>query len=165
MTPNKKAEETPSTETKPKQGFTFTDRWKLKHHPETSYVITMFRSNGTSRTFVIVAKGETFTMRGGRTYYLRFEDSLFDRSHNQQHLYFHEDHPVPISRAIIKQGDKAFFAVVPDNLKPLLKMEYIKALASSVEINKYLRLLVVFAIINLGAAALTGFFVYRLVNG
>lgn len=139
-----------------RKSLTFGDRWKLNRSPLNSYLITMFFSNGTSRSWVIKTKEETFTYRK-RTYYLRYEDALYDISHGAHHLFFHEDHPVPIDREIKREGEQNWFSVTPHNLKPLMSMEEVTALVSSTELNKYLRMLVIicgilllFTLANLG---------------
>lgn len=117
-------------------------RWqrrKLKQYPATSFLIRMNFSNGTSREFVIKTRAEVFKYMK-RWYYLRYEDSWFNLTQNQYELNYFDDYPVPLDRKIIKQGNKAYWSVTPDNLKPIIDMEYVKALASSQELDRYLRM-------------------------
>ena len=131
-----------SDDVKPNAGLKFMDKWRLKRAPHKSYLITMFYSNGTARSWVIKSSGETFKLKK-RCYYLRYEDAVYDLTQKQYHLFFHEDHPVPIDREVKKQGRASWFSVTPHNLDPLIRMEFVKALVSSTELNKYLRMLVV----------------------
>lgn len=126
----------------------FRNVWKLKSKPEKSFLIKMLFSNGTSKEFVIVGKTETFDYRK-RTYYLQYENSWFNITQNQYELTYFDDFPVPVNRKIIKEGDEAFFSVTPENLKPLIKMEYVKALASSEEITKKLKTIIFFCFVFL----------------
>lgn len=134
---------------------------KFKKHPDRSYFITMFFSNGTCKEFVIVSNDEVFTYKK-RMYYLRFENSFFNLTQNQNHLLYFDDYPVPINKQITKTGDKAFFSVSPDNLKPLLKMEYVKVLSQNLELDKYLKMSAIFSIINAGLGVIMILMLYNL---
>lgn len=112
---------------------------RLKHKPTKSFLIRMNFSNGTSKEFVIATNKETFDYMK-KTYYLRYEDSWFNLTQNQYELNYFDDFPVPLDRTIIKKGDKAYWSVTSENLKPIIKMEYVKALASSQEIDRYLKM-------------------------
>ena len=125
----------------------FWNKSKLRRKPDKSFLITFFFSNGTSRTFVIATREETFDYKG-RTYYLKYDEAWFDLSHKQYRLLYFDDFAVPINRMIQKIGDKAFFAVTPENLKPLIKQEYVKALAQSHELSRYLKFSLLLAIVN-----------------
>lgn len=117
----------------------FWQKRKLKRKPETSFLIRMFFSNGTSKEFVISTTKETFDYLG-RTYYLRYEDAYFNLTQNLYELNYFDDYPVPLDREVVKIGDKKFWTVTSENLKDIIKMEYVKALASSQELNKFLRM-------------------------
>jgi len=114
------------------------NKWKLKKHPEKSYLINMRFSNGTCKEFVIVTKSETFRYMK-RDYFLRYENAYFNLTQNLYELSFFDDHPVPIDRAIKKIGDTDYFTVTPENLKDLLGMEYVKVLASSQQLDSMLK--------------------------
>ena len=125
------------------------DRIKLKYKADCSYLITMLFSNGTCKQFVISTREETFTYKG-REYFLRYEDAWFDITYNQFRLFYHDDTAIPINREIQLLGDEKWFSVRPENLKPLLKMEYVKVLAQSQELSKYLKTtLIIVAIVGL----------------
>jgi len=130
----------------------FWNKRRLKKSPEKAFFIEMFFSNGTSKEFVITTNDEIFRYNK-RWYHLRFENSWFNLSQNQYKLNFFDDYCEPMDREVIrklgKDGDKNFFSVTPDNLKPLIDMEYVKALASSQELDKYLKMVAVFGFINL----------------
>lgn len=130
------------------EGLKRKDKRILKNNPETAFYIEMYFSNGTSREYVIKSKEECFCYKK-RWYYLRFEDSWFNLTQNQYKLNYYDDHPVPIDRKVIRKGDKNFFSVTPENLKPLIEMEYVKALASSQELSKYLKMTAVIGFINI----------------
>jgi len=129
-----------------KMGF-FAKR-KLKKNAETSYYIMMKFSNGTCKEFVISTTKEVFTYKK-RTYYLRYEDSWFNLTQNQYQLFYFDDYPVPIDRKILKKGDSAFFSVTPENLKPLIEMNYVKVLANTQDLDKYLKMGAILGIINM----------------
>ena len=143
--------------------LSFMDKWKLKRKPQTSFVITMLFSNGTMKTFVIVASSEVFKYRK-RWYYLRFEEGYYDLSHKEQHLLYHEDFAVPLGRQMYKDGDKAWFTVTPDNLKPLVEMEVVKALVSSTELNKYLKMIMIISISSLLGTIVALAMLYKVVK-
>ena len=154
-------------EIKAQQGIKLIDKIKLKRKPQQSFLITMKFSNGTRRTFVITTTDEIFTYKG-QSYYLYYQNAYYDLSHHQYHLEFFDDYAVPIDRKIVLKSDddaetpelaRAFFSVTPSNLKSLIKMEYIKALAESQELSKYLKMLVTISLI---AGALTIYIVYKL---
>ena len=140
---------------KKQKGIKFFARWKLSRKPETTYLVTMRFSNGTQRTWVINAKEEVFRYRA-RTYYLRYEDSVYNITHKQQELFYHEDHVTPIQKEIIRMEDpdaepgsetaRAYFSVVPSNVRDLLKQEYVKVLAQAQELSKYLKAGVVLSV-------------------
>ena len=142
-------------EIEPKKGLTFRDKLKLKKNPETAFLITMRFSNGTRATWIIKTDDEVFEYKK-RMYYLRYEDAFLDMSHDLYHIDYFDDHPTPISREVIKKIDnnapkgkeQAYFTVTPSNLKPLIKMEYVKALAESHELTKFLKLALFFGIVN-----------------
>lgn len=121
------------------KGLSWLQKRKLKKKPESSFLIRMFFSNGTSKEFVISTKKETFDYIG-KTFYLRYEDSWFNLTQNQYELNYFDDYPVPLDREIKRIGDKNYWSVTSENLKPIIKMEYVKALASSQEIDKYLKM-------------------------
>ena len=143
-------------ELKKGKGLSWFDKLKLKVRPQQSFLISMKFSNGTRRTWVLITKDEIFTYKK-RTYYLDYQNAYYDLTHNQYHLEFFDDFAVPIDRKIVQLQDdnisdeeqaRAFFSVTPSNLKPLIKMEYVKALAESQELNKYLKLIITFTLIT-----------------
>ena len=136
------------------------DKFKWKHKmmirfwPEETFLVEMIFSNGTTKEFIVRAKGETFTYKG-KEYYLRFEDAYFDLNHKQNKLLFHEDFTVPLRKEIIKEKDpnnpKLFhplFEVHPSALKNLLDMEYIKQLTTD-DLSKYLKMSLLLSAITL----------------
>lgn len=129
-----------------RKGLSWRDRRKLKKHPEMSYLITMFFSNGTKKEFVIKTKKETFSYRG-REYYLRYEEGWYNLTQNQYELNFFDDYAVPIDRKILRKGNKAFFSVTPENLKPIIDMNYVKVLAESGDLNKWVKMTAMFSLV------------------
>ena len=128
----------------------FWGRRKIRKKPENSFLIKMIFSNGTTRVFVIATNEETFKYKK-RTYNLRYEDVLFNLTDNQFELTYHEDFVNPIDRKIVKLGDKAYFSTTPENIKSIIDMEYVKALSSSIELNKFFKSSLILALINLFA--------------
>ncbi len=122
-----------------KKGIGFKDQRKLKKKPDSSFLIRMFNSNGTSREFVVSTKNEMFEYND-RTYYLRYEDAWFNLTQNQFELNFFDDYATPLDRKIKKEGKEAYWSVTSENLKPIIDMNYVKVLASSQELDKMLRL-------------------------
>jgi len=145
------------------EGLKFIDKVKLKLKPTKSYLVTMHFSNGTCKNFIIASNSELFTYKK-RTYYLRYENSWFDLSFNLYRLNFFDDFPVPIDREVVKNGDSKFFSVTPENIKPLLKMEYVRALASSQEISKYLKMTIFLCAVCLLGIVIVGILVYTKVG-
>jgi hypothetical protein len=129
-----------------RESLTLKDKFLLKYHPNTTFLIEMIFSNGTCREWVLNSKKETFAYKG-REYYLRYEDVKFSTSRNQYKLFFHEDFVVPIGTEIIQQGDDSFFSVKPHNLKPLINMEAVKALVSADSMNRLLKILIIIVIV------------------
>lgn len=136
-----------TVEKKKYQGLSWRQRRKLKKKPETSFLIKMYFSNGTSKEFVISSQNETFDYLG-RTFYLRYEDSWFNLTQNQYELNYFDDYPVPLDREITRKGEKSYWSVTSSNLKPIIKMEYVKALASAQTLDRYLKLLLILGIVT-----------------
>lgn len=122
-------------------------KYKLGNNPENSFLIKMFFSNGTSREYVIVTSEETFELNK-RTYHLRFQNTHFNLTMREYELDFHEDYFEPLSvKSVVKAKDSkakgakktAFWHLRPHNAKSIIRMEYIKALASATELSKYLK--------------------------
>ncbi len=143
-----------------KSKLKFFDKRRLKKKPETSFLIRMIFSNGTSKEFVISTRAEIFTYKK-RTYYLQYDESVFNLTQNQYELSYFDDVPTPLRRRIIKTGDKAFWAVTPENLKPLIEMNYVKVLAQNTEIDKYLKSTTMLTIFNMMLGFIILFFSYK----
>ena len=118
--------------------LTGSDESKLRHKPESSFMITMHFRNGTERTWVINTRKNWFRYQG-QTYVINYEDMMYDLSMGRYRAYYHEDYATPINREIEQKGDSAYFAVRPENMKPVLDMEYVKKL---VEDNLSLMLMI-----------------------
>ncbi len=126
----------------------FFSRRKLSTAPEYSFLITMFFLNGISKTFVIKSKTNTFKIKG-KLYYLYSEESFYDLSMAQYHLYYYENVSVPVNREYVKEGEEAFFSVTPENLADLIKFEYVKVLAGAHNMNKMFTFIILLTVINL----------------
>jgi len=150
-------------EVKKREKLGLMDKFRLSRNPSTAYLVTMMFSNGTSKQWVVATTEETFTYRK-RTYNLFYENSWFDLSFNMYRLYFFDDHSVPLEREIIKKGDQAWWSVKPENLKDLVKMEYVKTLAQSHEISKYLKMSLLVAVINLFVCLIIGAMIYQMMR-
>ncbi len=144
-------------EIKKREKLSWKDNLYLNRFPSQSFLIEMFFSNGTSRTWVIKTSKETFEYKK-RTYYLRYQDSWFNLTNNQYKLYFHEDYVCPIDRKVLVQPDnnpetvgkeKAFFSTTPSNIKGVIDMDYLRNLIGSENFNKMLKLAVIFAGVSL----------------
>lgn len=159
----KEIPETKIREVKKLEKIKFRDRIKLKRRPEISFLVTMLFSNGTIKHFVVTTKEEIFTYKK-RTYYLKYTDAWFDLSHNQYRLFFFDDYPVPIDREIVKKGGEHWFSVTPQNLKPLVKMEYVKALANAHELSKFLKFTLLLMIVNTLILVAVAIFTYQIYN-
>jgi len=127
--------------------FSRKDNTNLKRNPESSYIVTMLFNNGTKRTFVVKTSKQTFDFRK-KTYFLYHEESFFDLSLNQYHLFFHESNSVPINREIALDGDEAYFNVTPENLKQLIAMEYVKVLAGANSLDMRMRIVIILVAVN-----------------
>jgi len=142
---------------------------KLKSKPESSYLVKMIFSNGTTRYWVVETDDELFVYKK-RMYYLRKENSFYNLTHHQQELIYYDDYVCPIEKNVVLMEDeeekdsnlrKAFFSIVPSNLKPLIKMEYVKALAESSEFSKYLKLSLIFGLLNFALLVYLGYTAYK----
>jgi len=119
----------------------------------------MYFGNGTVKSFVINTDKNTFKMKK-KTYYLYYEESWYDLSLRQYHLFYHEDFAVPINREIMQQGDEAFYNVKPENLQSLISFEYVKVLAGSHSFSKALRTIIIIGIVNAVLVAINLLFTY-----
>jgi hypothetical protein len=129
----------------------FWDKRKLKKLPEKSYFVTMFFPNGTYKEFVIIADKPTFDYQK-KTFVIDTQKAYWDLMQNQYRLLYNFEYCVPISRQIHHIADKGkeiFLSVNPSNVKELIKQEYVKILASSQNIDMYLKLGMVVGFINL----------------
>ena len=118
------------------------DRRKLRKFPEKTYFVSMLFPNGTFREFVIVASEPTFDYKG-KTYIIDTQKAYWDLMQCQYRLMYHFEYCCPISREIIHvtdRGKEIFLSVNPSNVKELIKQEYVKILASSQNIDMYLKL-------------------------
>lgn len=150
-----------SEDTKPyNKGLKLWDRIKLKLNPSKTFVVTMMYSNGTIQTFVVKAKTETFE-HNKRMYYLYYENSWTDLTLKKTHLFYWDDNPTPINRVVRKEGDQKFFSVSPENIKPLLQMEYVKVLTQGEELNKFLKTVIALSIGTLITVGLIGLYIYQ----
>jgi len=139
----------------------FWNKRKLKKKPETAFLIRMFFSNGTSKEFIICTKDEIFSYKK-RWYYLRYQDSWFNLTQSQYELCYFDDYPVPLDRSITQQGDKRFWGVTPENIKPLVEMNYVKVLAQSQELEKKLSTIQLLCILMLFILLGTLYYVFKL---
>ena len=139
--------------------FKFADKYHVKHKPEKSFLVTIMFSNGTVKTFVIVSKDELFSFRK-RNYYLRYENAWYDINHKMYRLFFFDDFVSPVEREVIQSGDKEYFTVKPSNVAPLLKMEYVKALASS-DLSKWLKMVLLLTFVVLMVTLIGMYFGYH----
>lgn len=149
-----------SRESRKKEKLKLADKARMRLRPSSSFLVTMLFSNGTSRQFVVSTGKETFTYKG-RTYFLRYEDAWFDLSYNQYRLMYFDDYPCPIDRKVTRKGDKSFWSVTAANLKPLIKMEYIKALAQAQELSRYLKMAMLFSILSTAGCIIIIALVYK----
>jgi len=159
-------------EIKKKKLLSWWDKRKLKKNPEKCFIITMMHKNGTSKTFVIKPKDNTFDY-SKKMYAILPDECWFDLSLNEYHFFYNEGCPTPINREIhfetektynhdgeiIKESD-AYFSVSPHNLKEIIKMEYVKALSNSVELSKYLKINAVMGFIAVGLNLVIVFMLY-----
>ncbi len=149
------------SESKKLKGIGWWQRRKLRKKPEHSFLITMIFSNGTSRRFIITTNKEMFEYKK-RLYNLRYEDSLFSLTDNQYILFYHEDFINPIDRKIQRIGNTDYFTTTPENIAPIIAMEYVKALSSSIELNKFFRSALALGILGLLLGLANLFFMLRL---
>jgi len=142
----------------------FWQKRKLKKNPDNTFLIYMMFSNGTCREFVIKSTSELFQYKK-RWYYLRYENSWFNLTQNQYVLCFFDDYPVPIDRKVLKEGDKNFWTVTPENLKPLFDMQYVKVLSQSQELDKKLTTITILVILVTFIQLFVIYFLFKLGKG
>lgn len=127
-----------------KKKLSFFSRKKLEKEPEVTYFVTIFFPNGTCKEWVISSKNTTFDYKG-RTFVIDTQESWFDITQNQYRLLYHFEYPMPIRREVIPfvdEGNEVYLRIKSDNLKPVIKQEYVKVLASS-NIDRYLIIMLV----------------------
>ena len=139
--------------------FPFSSRRKLRVAPMSTYLITMYFQNGTMKTFSMTKTENTFDFRK-KTYFLYYEEAWYDLSMSQYHLFYFEGFTVPINREVQQIGEEAFFNVKPDNLKNLIKFEYVKVLAGAHSFDKLLKVIILLVAVNILATAIIGFMQY-----
>lgn len=137
------------------------EKLKLNRNPSKTFFVTMMYNNGTCKTFVMKGEGNYFT-HSKKTYYIDYEESWFNLTQNQYFLLYNENYAVPINREVQPNGDEAFFNVTPSNLKEVVKMEYIKVLAQSQELSKWLRLSLLISGIGIFLTLVLTFLIYSL---
>ena len=139
--------------------FKFKSRNMMRKHPDKTFLITMFFKNGTSKTFSLATSENVFTFKN-KTYMLYYEESWFDLSMNWFHLYYFENMAVPINREIQAIGEEAFFNVKPDNLKNLIRFEYVKVLAGAHSFDRMLKIIILLQFVNVVISIITAFMTY-----
>jgi hypothetical protein len=128
------------------------DRKHLRKSPHNCIVVTMHHRNNTTRTFIINTKASHFEYQA-KAYLLHMTNARNDLTRKLPHLHYSEESSMPLNHEVVKQGDKAWFSVTPATMLDYLKMEVIKAFVSSLELNKYLKMLVVISSVT-GIAAI-----------
>ncbi len=161
--PKVKAVKYPIDQLEKKEKISFFNKLRLKIRPDRSFLITMMFNNGTSKTFVIVAKNQTFQYRK-KMYHINNEESFFNLTQKQYQFFYQEGSAEPINREIQKKGNEKWFSVTPENLKPLLRQEYVKTMAAASELSKFLKLSLLFAGINILVTIALGALMYQLLQ-
>ena len=140
------------SKTQRKKSFTFLDRLKLKRKPQSTVSIIMNHHNLTVKQFVLDVKDNVFKYQG-KNYVIIHELQKFNLSLNLPEYHYHEGYAVPFDNEVVEQIDedevqeerkRAFLSVTPHNVKKVIKMEYVKALAQATELNKYLMTILLF---------------------
>jgi hypothetical protein len=124
--------------------FSFWDKRKLSNQPEVSYFITMLFPNGCVKEWVITGRYTMFAFKG-RNFVIDTNEAWYDLNQHQFRLYYHYEHCLPIRRepkCYVDAGNEAFFRIKSDNVKPVIKQEYVKVLASS-NVDKYLLITII----------------------
>ena len=148
------------------ENLKYLDKVKLNLFPTKTFLISMHFSNGTMKQFVIYSNREIFEYKK-RHYYLRYEDAWFDTTYKLYRLNYFDDYPYPIDRKVTKitqSGDKSLFTVSPENLKPLIEMEYVKALASAHQITQWLKLTLMMSVGSLIIGIINAIMIYKILN-
>jgi len=146
----------------------FWDRHKMKKFPEKTYIVSMFFPNGTYKEFVIIADKPTFSFNK-KTYIIEPKKAYWDLMQNQYRLIYHADYITPIERDIKQYVDskekEIFLAVNPSNVENIIKQEYVKVLASSQNIDTYLKIGMIVSFVNLGLLLIMNISLYFLQKG
>lgn len=152
-------------ELKTHEGMSLKDKFRWKFKSDRCFLVTMRFSNGTMKTWSIVSKKEFFKYRK-KYYHLYYENAWYDLTHRVYHLDFFDDYVEPIDRRIYLKEDpdaekgheRALWAVTPANVKPIIKYEYVKALAEANVINKFLKMILLICVVLF---LLAGFNAYK----
>ena len=142
----------------------FWDRRKMNKFPEKSYMVSMHFPNGTYKEFVVLCDKPSFDYMG-KTFIIDTKKAVWDLMQNQYRLTYHFEYCVPVSREILhtaNKGQEIFLSVNPSNVKELIKQEYVKILASSQNIDTYLKLGMIVGFINLFLLVVMNIMMYML---
>lgn len=134
-------------------GFGFMQKRKMDGSPTSIYLITMLFGNGTMKHLVIEGKGNIFTYNK-RKYHLNKALCWYDVNYHQNRLLFFEDYVEPLNNKLHCVGDRRFLSVTPDNIQEMLEMEYVKVLAQSQQLSRWLKIAVFLMIANLAISGI-----------
>lgn len=166
---NQKDENELTRPVKKYKGLGKMDVLKMRMLPRTTFLITMRHRNGTKNTFSLQSTKNTFKYKGG-SYFLHPADAWFNANHREYELDYHIDCPVPLSKSYHKEIDKdekgterqkAFWHVTPHNLKQLIMMEYVKAMAQALEMSRYLKFTMLFSVVSATVSIINMVMIYR----
>ncbi len=129
-------------------GFGFFKKMKMYRNPSITYLITMLYGNGTMKHFIILTTKDMFTLNK-KKYHLNKNEGWYDINFHQHRLMYHVDYVEPINKELKIEGDKAYMSLNPENIEPVLSMEYIKVLSQSQTLTKWIKMVLLFVVIIL----------------
>lgn len=134
------------------RGLSFGDKMKLNRNPLTTYLITMYYGNATCEHFVLECNSNFMTHRK-KKYHLDKTQAVWDANEKSNRLFYHENfvEPLQFKTIITETGeDEAYVAVTPENLEPIIKMEFVRLIAEGPELSKMVKIVMFLCIAILG---------------
>lgn len=125
------------------------DKFRLVTKPTKTFLATMLFGNGTIKHFIVDSKDDFFKY-DKKKYHLNKDDSWYDVNFHQSRLFYYEDYVEPLTKSIHCEGDTAYLKVTPRNVEPMLEQEFIKVLAESQQLTKWIKMCIFILIIVLG---------------
>jgi hypothetical protein len=134
-------------------GLKFWQKVKLNRNPLTTYLVTMIYGNATVEHFVLETSSNFFTHGKKLKYHLNKTKCLWDSNEKQNRLYYHVDCVEPLEFQEIHKItglNEAYASITPQNLEPIIKMEFVRLIAEGPELSRMVKICLFLLIAVLG---------------